>query len=400
MVDFELELETEYPWRVGCENSLSLTMNLTFSPDLSPHSYRQITRMEDRDVVYNIQFSSGAEETRVPFNTENFRRALGAFPSLSGQAIQYINHVYVRVTALNCQVQWVASIVKELCAWQKLVLRDTVEKYILRVSASTLENLSPSQLYQTSIANVVQRVAQENFCRYTYLRFEREHPGSESLSLQYNSTLNTISTVYFRFNLICEHWSKHSELHMDFPCFRRFVFSAFAIALMSSSGMHAILKFNFRIVFHICNDCSPLITSVVAYILNILADCHSFLPCNYNPYHKCWMFNLFPDRTESSSYSLQNLVERHFLNFFVRDRLLWGELILQIPFPQTMESIKSFTENELIVGFTASGTPRSRLFPKPWTWEQIDKYFSARLRPCSCMSCTSRIFISFKYHKR
>ena len=364
MVDFELELETEYPWAVTRDKSPCLTVNLTFSPDLSTHDYGQINLIEFRYIVFNIKFSSGAEESRVPFNTENFRRALGEFPSLTGYAIQYENHVDVKVAVMNCRDHWVASIVEQLCAWQKLVLRARVDRYIFWVSESTLENLSPSQLYQTSIANVVQRVAPESFCRYTYHEFEGAHPWNESLRVQYNSNLteNTDSMYYFRFEILCEHCSKNSEMQMDFPCFRRLVLSVFAIVLKSSSGMLARLKFNFHIMFQICSDCSPLITSVVEYILNILADCHSFLPTNYSPHHKCWVFYLSADRKESSSYSLENLVEKHFLEFYVRDDVIWKELILKIPFPQTMESINPFPNH---IRFTTGGTPRSRLFPRP-----------------------------------
>ena len=221
------------------------------------------------------------------------------------------------------------------------------------------------QLYQTSIANIVQRVAPEIFCWPTYQEFEGAHPWSESLRQEYysNPTENTDSTHDVCYVIICEHWSKNSEMQMDFPCFRRLVLSVFAIVLKSSSLKHAILS-NFPIMFHICDDCSPLITSVVAYILNILADYHSFLPTNYNQDHNFWEFYLSVDRKDSSSYSIQNLVERHFLNFYVRDDTFWNELILMIPFPQTMQFNPS-TENVLEERFTTGGKPRSRLFPKP-----------------------------------
>eukprot|EP00117_Sycon_ciliatum_P015154 scpid90233/ scgid15121/ len=358
MVDFELELETEYPWRVGCENSLSLTMNLTFSPDLSPHSYRQITRMEDRDVVYNIQFSSGAEETRVPFNTENFRRALGAFPFLSGHAIQCEDYVDVQVLAKDCQDHWIASVVEELCAWRKLILRARVNSYRLWISASTLKNLSPSQLYQTSITNVVLRAAPEIFSGCVQHQFDGNYPWKEDFHLLNNSPTPAFTdpTPYFRFQIICEPRSKDAEKQIDFVYFRRLLLSVFAFVLKSSYGLHARIEFNFKITFHICSDCSPLITSVVAHILNILADYHPFLQNNYSLRNKCWWFCLSVDRIESSSHFLKNLVERHFLNFFVRYSAISEELILEIPFPQTMEFINPLLKN---VRCSTGGTPRS-----------------------------------------
>eukprot|EP00117_Sycon_ciliatum_P010003 scpid89997/ scgid12069/ len=126
-------------------------VNLKFSHDLRTYDYDTINLPHFRTIAFKIQFSSGAAEPRVPFNTENFRRALGELQSLSGHAIQYKNSfcVDVKVAAMNCQVHWVASIVEEVCAWQKLVLPVRVDRYILRVSASTLENLSPNQVYQT-----------------------------------------------------------------------------------------------------------------------------------------------------------------------------------------------------------------------------------------------------------
>ena len=366
MVDFELELRAHYKRPMRREKLPCLTVNLIFSHDLSRHDYGPINLTKFRYIVFNIQFPSGAEETRVPFNTENFRRALGELQSLSGHAIQYKNSdcVDVKVAAMNCQVHWVASIVEELCAWRKLVLRAPVDRYILWVSASTLENLSPNQVYQTSIANVVQRVAPEIFWRYTYLKFEGAHPWNKSLRQGYISNLsnNANSKHNVTFEIICEHWSKSSEMQMDFPCFRRLLLSVFAIVLKSTYGLHARIAFNFEIIFHICSDCSSLITSVVAHILNILADCHSFLPTNYRPYEKCWTVYLTVERKDYYSvYSWGNLIERHFLNFYVGYTSVTG-IDLKIPFPQTTESIDHFPEH---VPYTTGGTPRSRFLPEP-----------------------------------
>eukprot|EP00117_Sycon_ciliatum_P013694 scpid108655/ scgid14258/ len=126
MVDFELELEAEYKRPIRREKLPCLTVNLIFSHDLSRHDYGQINLTKFRYIVFNIQFPSGAEETRVPFNTENFSRGLGAFPSLSGFAKQDENEADVSVTVRYYQGHWTASIVEEVCAWQKPVLRARV----------------------------------------------------------------------------------------------------------------------------------------------------------------------------------------------------------------------------------------------------------------------------------
>ena len=186
----------------------------------------------------------------------------------------------VKVTAKGCPSHWIASIAVELCAWRKLRLKARVKRYIFCVSASTLENLSPSQLYQTSITNVVLRTALEIFTGCVQHQFDWNYPWKEDFHLLNNSPTpaSTDPTPCFRFEIICEHMSKDSEKQIDFVYFRRLLLSVFFIFLNSTSVMVGKLAFEFFITFHICTNCSPLITSVVCYILNILANCHSFFP--------------------------------------------------------------------------------------------------------------------------
>eukprot|EP00117_Sycon_ciliatum_P023583 scpid108233/ scgid1395/ len=101
-------------------------VNLKFSHDLSTYEYDEINPVEFRFIELDIQVSWEAAETRVPFNTENFSRGLGAFPSLSGFAKQDENEADVSVTVRYYQGHWTASIVEEVCAWQKPVLRARV----------------------------------------------------------------------------------------------------------------------------------------------------------------------------------------------------------------------------------------------------------------------------------
>ena len=71
-----------------------------------------------------------------------------------------------------------------------------------------------------------------------------------------------------------------------------------------ASAVQATLRFDFCITLPICTDRSPIITSVVGYILNILTNCPSFSPTNYGPEHKI--------RRNSASSSVR---ANPFLNF-------------------------------------------------------------------------------------
>ena len=268
----------------------------------------------------------------------------------------------VKVTAKGCPSHWIASIAVELCAWRKLRLKARVKRYIFCVSTSTLENLLPSQLYQTSITNVVMRTAPEIFNGCVQHQFDGNYPWREDFHLLDNSPTPAFTdpTPYFRFQIICEHRSRDSEKQIDFVYFRPLLLSVFLIFLNSTSVMVGRLGFEFFITFHICTNCSPLITSVVRYIINTLANCQSFFPAD-SSHQKCSKFRLSWDRSESRPDSLENLIERHSLNVYVVDNR--KDFTLLFPFPQT--TVLENMPKSFYLSSSAGGTCGPRLYPKP-----------------------------------
>ena len=235
---------------------------------------------EKLELLIEVTFKCRAFQTDVPFN-ETFKCVLRALKLDHGPR----RRLNVTLKMKNCPAECMPTVTMESLNWMKTFRRndDSFEygcmSYNLKAPKRSIENLTPTQLYQTSMWSCQQRANSEIDLHSTFINWRLEGSHLTTETWFYGSGDNTIIASF----------GHHKTGFLDLSLLERDLCRVFFLGIASYVDLAQSLPEltswdSLQINIDICDICIPVVASVLKYLLNTLSYFHVFLPidCSLN----------------------------------------------------------------------------------------------------------------------
>ena len=228
------------------------------------------------ELLVEVTFKCRTFQTDVPFN-ETLRCVLRALK---------LHHVLRQSTSVtlamkNCPAECIKTVAMESLHWMNMVLRkcydyDTGGIFCnLKAPRRMIENLTPSQVYQKSMLNWLQRASSEIALPIKSMRSRLLGVHLATWTEHYGSGRNVMQIRI----------SHHKTNSLDISLIQRESHLVLLLRIASYVAFAKPLSERTRgdslvIKIEICDKCIPVVVSALKYLLNTLSYFHAFLPFN------------------------------------------------------------------------------------------------------------------------
>ena len=233
--------------------------------------------------LVEVTFKCRAFHTEIPFS-EMLRSVLRA------QKLDRVLRQRLSVTLAmkNCPAECIKTVAMESLYWMKMVLRKYYDTDTYRLCCTLkaprrmIENFTPSQLYQTTMLNWLQRskseIALPTECMHYMLECFYLATWTESI---YDRGLNQMNIGI----------SHHKANSLDMSLLQResrlvFLLRIASIVDRAKSLPEGTSSLDLVIQICICDNCIPVVSSALKYLQNTLCYFHSFLPFSIGGWSK------------------------------------------------------------------------------------------------------------------
>ena len=229
---------------------------------------------ENLELLIEVTFKCRAFQTEFPFN-ETFKCVLRALKLDHGP----IRRLSATFAMKNCPAVCMPIVTMESLNWMKAFRRndDGFENgcmsYHLKAPRRSIENLTPTQLYQTSMWSWQQRANSEIDLHSTFMNYRLEGSHLTTETWFYGSGENTIIISF----------GHHKTGFLDLSLLERDLCRVFFLGIASYVDLAQSLPEltswdSLQINIDICDICIPVVASALNCLLNTLSYFHVFLP--------------------------------------------------------------------------------------------------------------------------
>ena len=240
-----------------------------------------------------VTFKCRDFQTDVQFN-ETFQSLLHSVN------IDHVSHPRANVTVemKNCPLECLETVTMEMLHWRNTLLssddcaKTLSRSFHLNSPERSMNKLTLSQLYQTSIVNCLRRANAEPFPNTIGMVYRLEGSQVMSESVVFDSTGGVWSWLVNLY--LCFH---HEISALDLNLLQQNLCLVFFLGVASFREFtHPLPKLNrfdaFQIEINFCQICIPVVRAALGFLLNMLSYFHVFLP-NDHAFSLCAVYGVY-----------------------------------------------------------------------------------------------------------